>query len=261
MDMSGFRNRFALRGEVGNGRDNDPDDVLAVKRRLNGLGLYDEPDYGFTGYIDRATEDGIKSFQKKNGLKIDGWLAPGGETETAISDLVHRNVGARNFSANEVTRNLPYYIEGEVGNGRTNNEDDVLAIRQLLTNIGYHGAKNGGPFIDRNLSDAIAAFQRDNDLKQDGWLAPGGETEQALQRMTAVQTSPASAHAAQNASDATAYFSPSKSDIRSAIEVSRPAINLLLEAQRDETDPFPETKPIQVAQSDGLGLRAVPESC
>lgn len=180
MDMSGFKNRFALRGEVGNGRDNDPEDVLAVKRRLNGLGLYDEPDYGFTGYIDRATEDGIKSFQKKNGLKIDGWLAPGGETEATISDLVDRNVGARNFSADEAMRNLPQFIEGEVGNGRTNNEDDVLAIRQLLTNIGYPGTKGGSPFIDRDLSDAITSFQRDNDLKQDGWLAPGGETERAL---------------------------------------------------------------------------------
>lgn len=73
-----------LKGPVGNGLDNDPADVLALKRQLHGLGLYDEPAYGFTGYIDRDTELGIRALQKREGLKIDGWLEPGGETDAAL---------------------------------------------------------------------------------------------------------------------------------------------------------------------------------
>jgi hypothetical protein len=78
-----------LRGPVGNGMENHPDDVLAVKRRLHRLGLYDEPDYGFTGFIDRGTTEAVKRFQRDNDLKIDGWLAPGGETERAMGGMVY----------------------------------------------------------------------------------------------------------------------------------------------------------------------------
>ncbi len=81
-----------LKGPVGNGFDNDPADVQAVKRRLHSLGLYEEPAYGFTGYIDRDTERGIRALQKREGLKIDGWLEPGGETEKALG---HAFAGTR----------------------------------------------------------------------------------------------------------------------------------------------------------------------
>lgn len=75
-----------ITGPVGNGMDNDPADVEAVKRGLNALGYYTVPDYGFTGYIDQATTDAVKRFQQDNGLKQDGWLGKDGETYTAIND-------------------------------------------------------------------------------------------------------------------------------------------------------------------------------
>ena len=73
-------------GPVGNGMDNDPSDVEAVKRGLNALGYYTVPDYGFTGFIDQATTDAVKRFQQDNGLKQDGWLGKDGETYTAINE-------------------------------------------------------------------------------------------------------------------------------------------------------------------------------
>jgi len=41
---------------------------------------------GLTEFSDRNLFDGIKSFQRRRGLKIDGVMKPGGETERAIRD-------------------------------------------------------------------------------------------------------------------------------------------------------------------------------
>lgn len=63
----------------------DEDDVLNVKQRLNVLGHYEVPSYGMTRYLDRALFEGIRSLQKTNGLDIDGYMMPEGETETALN--------------------------------------------------------------------------------------------------------------------------------------------------------------------------------
>jgi hypothetical protein len=100
MFMRTFR-PLALKGPVGNGLENDLQDVLAVKRRLNSLGLYDEPEYGFTGYIDRAMDDGLRRFQLQRGLKMDGTISPGGETETALD--AEEQPGAYRYAKSEGT--------------------------------------------------------------------------------------------------------------------------------------------------------------
>jgi hypothetical protein len=46
-----FRGLF---GPVGNGRENEADDVVRVKTAMRRLGYYDAPSYGMTGYIDRV---------------------------------------------------------------------------------------------------------------------------------------------------------------------------------------------------------------
>lgn len=71
---------------VGNNLENDVRDVLAVKDGLSRSGFFDfssnktEPH----GIITREMDDGIKSFQKSKGLRVDGWLHPKGETEGAL---------------------------------------------------------------------------------------------------------------------------------------------------------------------------------
>lgn len=79
-NLAGF-----LKGVVGNNRDNDLEDVLSVKRGLSEAGYYDltrapEPH----GYITKEMDDGIRRFQQDNGLRVDGYLLPGGETENAL---------------------------------------------------------------------------------------------------------------------------------------------------------------------------------
>lgn len=63
------------------------EDVKAVKKRLNDEGYYDEPSYGFTPYPDQGLFDGIKNFQRDNGLTVDGVMNPDGETVMALNEI------------------------------------------------------------------------------------------------------------------------------------------------------------------------------
>ena len=72
-------------------------------------------------------------------------------------------------------------LADKVGNGRTNRQADVRWVREALRHL---GRCSGGPeahgYIDRELHDAVCAYQRDCGLRCDGWLRPGGETENTL---------------------------------------------------------------------------------
>ena len=69
--------------------------MTGVKRALAALGLYQ---YDLTSdpspFIDRAMLDGIKAFQQQNGLKVDGWLGRGGETQAAMNAALGRTVAS-----------------------------------------------------------------------------------------------------------------------------------------------------------------------
>lgn len=75
-----------LNDAVGDGRRNEERDVERVDRSLARLDFrprekQEQPD----SYISRGLDTAIKLFQKAHNLKVDGWLAPGGETEEALN--------------------------------------------------------------------------------------------------------------------------------------------------------------------------------
>ena len=74
---------------VGNNMENDDQDVRRVKNVLHNTGFKDEP--AENGIIDRPTDESIKRFQTFKGLKVDGILKPGGETEKAIEQELKEN--------------------------------------------------------------------------------------------------------------------------------------------------------------------------
>ena len=77
---------FTLNDSVGNNLSNEKEDVLAVKYALSGEGLFDtEKEPEPHGYIMRDLDEGIKTFQKQNDLRVDGRLYPNGETEHALN--------------------------------------------------------------------------------------------------------------------------------------------------------------------------------
>jgi len=58
---------------------------MAAKTALRVLGHYQTPSYGMTPYPDNQMFDAIKGFQRQRGLRVDGIMKPGGETEATMS--------------------------------------------------------------------------------------------------------------------------------------------------------------------------------
>ena len=78
-----------LAGTVGNGFRNERPDVATVQRMLGALDYMPEDPYDRPpGFIDERTTAATRRFQRDKGLEPDGWLAPGGETETALHNSV-----------------------------------------------------------------------------------------------------------------------------------------------------------------------------
>lgn len=77
---------FKLKGPIGTNYRVDPGVLMDTKRALNQLGYYAIPPHrGIDDWTDDATFDGIRRFQRDNGLKVDALIRPDGPTETAIN--------------------------------------------------------------------------------------------------------------------------------------------------------------------------------
>lgn len=71
---------FKLKKTVGKGYNVDFDDSYRTKKALADLGHLKAPETGLTRYPDQSMIEGLKAFQRKNGLKTDGVMKPGGPT-------------------------------------------------------------------------------------------------------------------------------------------------------------------------------------
>lgn len=71
-------------------------------------------------------------------------------------------------------------IASPVGNNLENREDDVRRVKGIFSNLGYYKRPVENGIIDQETDTAIHNFQKDNKLKIDGYMNPGGETEGAL---------------------------------------------------------------------------------
>ncbi len=73
-------------------------------------------------------------------------------------------------------------INDSVGNNMTNDEDAVFNVKDTLSSFDRFEEEEPNGFITRDLDNSIKGFQRDNGLRVDGILRPGGETENGLVR-------------------------------------------------------------------------------
>ena len=74
-------------------------------------------------------------------------------------------------------------LKGSVGNNMDNDPQDVWTAKNNLKNAGYmedDAQEIESPFITRKMDEGIKAFQHDKNLKVDGIMNPGGETERGL---------------------------------------------------------------------------------
>lgn len=80
-------------------------------------------------------------------------------------------------------------IGGSVGNRMRNAAEDILKVRDSLLRMGYGAAEQlGNTILTRDMDNAIKEFQKDNNLKVDGILKPGGETESRIMVSSPLQS-------------------------------------------------------------------------
>ncbi|MDV7341519.1 hypothetical protein RYZ26_18075 [Terasakiella sp. A23] len=88
-----FSNMFRVGKTISQDANTDPNDVLNTKNALAQTGDYQIPDFGITDVPDMGMIDGLKSFQQKHDLKVDGVMKPGGPTESTIADVLNTQGG------------------------------------------------------------------------------------------------------------------------------------------------------------------------
>lgn len=77
---------FTLKGRVASNSPTDLEDSATIKLALTSLGYYDDTETGLSPYGDRQLFHAVTSFQKDNGLKVDGIINPDGPTQKTIKD-------------------------------------------------------------------------------------------------------------------------------------------------------------------------------
>ncbi len=160
---------FTLRQVVSQTRAR-PADVLNVKRALNRMGFYDVPAYGMTPHADRTMFDGIRRFQRANGLRVDGVMQRGHATERAMNDalrLAHERRSKTPKPECDRTR-----IESEIK--RLELQIDDLETRKLIAkgNFDQEAEKQIEAQIKR-LEGQLRTWEHDlrrcDDLPTDFW--------------------------------------------------------------------------------------------
>jgi len=181
--------RKIILNSVGDGGANDLEDVKAVQRLLKAkgfnMGKHGPNRDGIDGDCGRKTKKHIKAFQKNNSLDVSGlieandatWKALGGATADPVTDTAPTptpDAGPRKIILNSV------------GDGGTNDAEDVKAVQRLLKakgfNMGKHGPNRDGIDGDcgRKTKKHIKAFQKNNSLDVTKLIEPNDATWKAL---------------------------------------------------------------------------------
>ena len=170
--------QFKLQGTVGPANDVEPRDSRKVKRALIELGFLEAPEDGATDFVDTSLLQGLKAFQKDNGLIADGVAKPGGPSERLIAAALAERDG--------VAPGTAFALSDSVGQKAANRPEDLRSLKRALAAAGQFPAEQAQDptgRLDNDLALGIRAFQRDFNLKRDGALRPGGETERTLDRV------------------------------------------------------------------------------
>ncbi|MEL0021028.1 MAG: peptidoglycan-binding domain-containing protein [Rickettsiales bacterium] len=74
-----------LNGTIAEDFHLNSDDIRKAKIALNEIGLYEMPRHGVTDERDASLIEAIRNYQRHRGLRVDGKIRPGGETEQDIN--------------------------------------------------------------------------------------------------------------------------------------------------------------------------------
>ena len=209
--------KFSLGGSVGPAVSVDPEDLSKTQSALGRLSYPATPSHDPNpDYVSKPFFDGLKAFQKDNGLRVDGIANPGGPTERVLDTRLHEietpkpakpafsvptilgtdtRVKGRKRPA-PLGKNVARQNRAAASTGSV--QPAVEALRQGLGMLGYYPTgEDGAPEVDPKRPAEIApdllddpdlvmglqTFQRHFGLDPDGLVKPGGPTEATLNRL------------------------------------------------------------------------------
>ena len=154
-------------------------------------------------------------------------------------------------------------LSGSVGNSMDNAADDVLKTKRNLKNAGYFDAPDDdekNPILTRALDTRIKSYQADRNLKVDGILKPGGETERSLFETLTRRTSDDVFGPPERSSETIGFGGGFNSGVASAMARAMPRqkkIEIFTRVNEEQTDQNLEGKPIEY---DATGRMIKPRS-
>lgn len=169
------------------------EDIVGAQRALADIGRYRPwPDLGFAPVAERRLFEGLKAFQRSQGLTPDGEMGPAGPTAQALDAARHHkaNAGARRPAREMLGRGANLPLDLSVGEGGANREADVKAVKAGLGLLGYYPAEKArrpdgrvGRDDGHDLEFGIGVFQNRFGLKPDRRMDPFGPTQARLDEL------------------------------------------------------------------------------
>lgn len=133
-----------------------------------------------------------------------------------------------------IFNNIAGLLCASVGNNMDNDPDDVENTKRNFAAIGRYKRPVENGYIDQELDDAIHGFQRDNNLKVDGIMRPGGETETALLSTTMKLSKPPKKDMASSGVQEVSYAPALMGLARTGIAMSPRIAGMWLQSEMDE---------------------------
>jgi len=157
-------------------------DARSVQTRLKDLGYYQGK---VDGKFGRASVNALKNFQTNNGLKADGVAG-----KSTYAKLFSAQAVAYNSPETESPAPVEYTTETDSSSASSfwttlrsgDSGTDVKQLQENLIQLGYMSGKPDGKYGDTTTA-AVKAFQKANNLKDDGTAGP--ETLKAIYSGTA----------------------------------------------------------------------------
>lgn len=166
---------FKLNHAIADNVTTEPEDVLAAKHFLHDMGFYQPPEWGMTPYPDHTLIDSIRDFQAFNGLRVDGVMKPGGETEETIRQahsVARRLQGLGRHGDTLLAHITPAearMLKAQGGAGTRNPATGLLEFNKT----GNDSEKKEGEYIWHTVGDGkVRSSHADRDGKIFSWNDP-----------------------------------------------------------------------------------------
>lgn len=173
-----------IRAPLAHNSNANPLDVIKIKSVLGSLGHYEGPEWGVSKYPDSALFAAIQTFQKSQGLKVDGVMKPGGETIWVLNSVIGeisqdaQNLQRMGRSGDSILAHISpseaRLLKTMGGAGTVNPATGLLEF--------YDESKKKGKYIWRTAGDGkVRSAHADRDGKTYSWDNPpeGGHPGEA----------------------------------------------------------------------------------